>query len=393
MMQRLELLSAAALFLFFGTGLFSQVPSIAYVFVAGSIALLLFDKRFLLNSLRYIEPNMLKGILLFNTFLWCQIVASYLDLDLYFIQMVSINLMALIYVYLKLILDDGSEPSLKNYRFIAMLLLAGLLIILLAQFGQINGYIELENLEGRDQDFLLTKGRPGGFLNPNFAAGIAVMILYTLWRMSKVVGNIFLVIGLPIGVEVILLAQSRAATIAMLILAGMMLAKNSLRNVISILLIVIVSVSVLGVVFQDELSALVDNAAARFEGDASSDDRKDALEYSFHAIGESPIVGNGSRYLVQKLGFSSHNQLAEILVAYGFVGLLVMLGVVSLLYLPVTSGFAVCCILPTFLFSHNFFDSYSYQIVLGMTLAICRKIEAEVKTDFSVLGSRPHPVC
>lgn len=361
-----------------GTGLYTQLPTIAYIPVVCACALLLFDKRFLRNPLKYIEPNMLKGFSLLNIFLLIQVIFSRLVLSSYFDQFFAISLMILTYALFKLILDGKQASDLNIFKHLGVVVLLALLLLLAGQIAQITGYIEQVNFEGADSDVFITLARPGGFINPNVTAAIAVTFLFVLDRLSMVIGKQLFVIALPLAITVVLLTQSRAALIALLGFLLIILSKQSLRHMVSTILMVFVFVFFMSIAYPDVVISLIDNVMQRFEGDAGSVERQYVLRYSFDAFGDSPLFGNGSTYLVSKLGFSSHNEIAEILVSYGLLGLLIMTAAFFFLYLPSSVLLISFCILPMFLFSHNFIDSSPYQVALGLALAVERIVSSVV---------------
>jgi len=321
---------------------------------------------------------MLKGVVLLNIFLLIQIIFSRLELQSYYDQMIAINLMVLTYAYVKLSLEGRQAADLKNFKYLGVLLFMGLLLLLLGQIAQITGYIKQVNYEGADRDVLVTLARPGGFLNPNVTAAIAIVFLFTLDRLSNIIGKWLFVIALPVAITVILLTQSRIALIALLGFLLIVLFKYSFRHMVPTLLMVVVFVFFMSIAYPDVVISLISNVMQRFEGDAGSDERQYVLRYSFDAFGDSPLFGNGSTYLVSKLGFSSHNEIAEILVSYGLLGLLIMTPSFFLLYLPSSALLIAFCILPIFLFSHNFLDSAPYQVALGLALAVDRIVSFAV---------------
>lgn len=376
MRRNLEFLSLSAILLFVGTGFYTQFPSVAYIPVVSAIVLFFSNKRFLRTPQRYIEPNMLKGYALFNAFLLVQIIFGRLELHAYFFQFFAISLMVLTYALAKLILYRKQARELGVFKYLGVVVLLGLLLLLAGQIAQITGYIKQVNFEGSERDVLITLARPGGFLNPNVTAAIAIILLFTLDRLSKVIGNLFLSIALPLAIAVVLMTQSRAAFIALVGFLLMVIFRYSFRQMAPLLLAVFAFVSFMSISYSDEAINLFDNAIKRFEGDASSVARQYALRFSFDAFGNSPVFGNGSTYLVSKLGVSSHNQLVEILVSYGLVGLLVLISSLLLLYFPISALMFAFCILPMFLFSHNFFDSGPYQVALGLALVVDRMVSS-----------------
>jgi len=374
--QKLELLSLSGILLFVGTGLYNQLPSVAYIPVLCACALLLFDKRFLRNPLQYIEPNILNGFVLFNTFLLIQIAFGQLELHEYFFQFFALSLMVLTYALAKLILYRKQGVEFGLFKYLGIVVLLGLLLLLAGQIAQIMGYLKQVNYEGAESEVLVTLARPGGFLNPNATAAIAIVFLLTLDRLSNVIGKRLFMIALPLAITVVLLTQSRGSLIALLGYLLIILSKRSLRHTVSTLLMVSVFVYFMLIAYPDMVISLIDNVMQRFEGDASSYERQYVLHYSFDIFANSPLFGNGSTYLVSKLGVSSHNQLVEILVSYGLVGLLVLTPAFLLLYFPISALMFAFCVLPMFLFSHNFFDSVSYQVALGLLLVIDRMISS-----------------
>lgn len=372
------MLSLSAILLIVGTGLYTQLPSIAYIPVLAAVVLVFSNKRFIRSPQKYIEPNMFKGIILFNSFLLIQIAFGRLDLQAYYFQFFAISLFVLTYVLIILITDEKRPPDLRIFKYLGWIVLFSLLLLLGGQIAQIMGYIKQVNFEGADRDVLVTLARPGGFLNPNVTAAIAIVFLFTLDRLSNVVGKMLIVVALPLAITVVLLTQSRAALIALLGFLLIILSKNSLRHMVFTLLMASVFVCFMLIAYPDIVINLIDNVMQRFEGDASSEERHYVLRYSFDAFADSPLFGHGSTYLVSKLEVSSHNQLVEILVSYGMLGLLVLIPSLLLLYFPVSALMFAFCILPMFLFSHNFVDSYGFQIGLGFALAVDRIVRSTV---------------
>lgn len=387
MRQNLEFLSLSAILLFVGTGLYTQLPSIAYIPVVCAVVLLLSNKQFIRTPQRYIEPNMLKGYALFNVFLLIQIIFGQLELHAYFFQFFAISLMVLTYALVKLITDGKRSADLSIFKHLGVVVLLGLLLLLAGQIAQITGYIKQVNFEGADRDVLVTLSRPGGFLNPNATAAIAIVFLFTLDRLSNVVGKRLFVIALPVAITVVMLTQSRIALITLLGFLLIVLFKYSFRHTVPTLLMASVFMFFMLIAYPDVVVSLLDNVMKRFEGDASSEDRQDVLLYSFDAFADAPLFGNGSTYLVSKLGVSSHNQLVEILVSYGLLGLLVLTTAFLLLYFPMSALMFAFCIAPMFLFSHNFFDSAPYQVALGLLLVVDRTVSAGVYSKQPIVSA------
>jgi O-antigen ligase len=370
--KNLEFLSLSAILIFVGTGLYTQFPSVAYIPIMFAVVLLLSNRRFVRAPHRYIEPNMFKGFAIFNVFLLLQIVFSRLELHAFFFQFFAISLMVLTYALVKFIADEKGFAYLSIFKQLGVVVLLGLMLLLAGQIAQITGYIEQVNYDGADVDVLTTLARPGGFLNPNVTAAIAIVLLFTLDRLSIFINKRFFVAALPLTIAVVLLTQSRAALIALLGILLIILTKHSWRHMIATLLMASVCVFIISIAYPDVATSLIDNVMQRFEGDASSDDRQNMLHNGLNAFSDAPLFGHGSTYLVSKFGVSSHNQLIEILVGYGLLGLSVLAPAFLLLYFPMSALMFALCILPMFLFSHNFFDSGPYQVAVGLALVVDR---------------------
>ena len=383
MRRSLRLLFLGVFVFFIGTGLYTLFPSSSYILIAGVCAYLYHDKQLRKNPLKYIDLNMLRGLFLFNIFLLIQMFFSQIGSQSYYNQMTAMCVMILTFTFVQLVLDKDQVAYKIDNRTFNFILLIGLFLILIGQVAQIKGYIKQINFEGADGDLIITVARPGGFLNPNVTAAIAMIFIFMMHRLSEVIGKYIFVVALPTAMTVILLTQSRTALIALLVFLVFIVTKNSLRQMVLPLLVVFVLFFFVRLTYPDVVASLIDNVLQRFEGDESSDERQDLLRYSFEAFLNSPFFGNGSTYLVGKLGVSSHNQIVEMLVSYGLFGFLVAAIVFVLIYLPCSSLLIVFCIIPILIFTHNFFDSLPYQVVLAIALALDRNFRSSVTVERS----------
>ena len=123
----------------------------------------------------------------------------------------------------------------------------------------------------------------------------------------------------------------------------------------------------------DTLLALVERSGELLE-------KEDLMRTVWH---DAPFLGKGYRYVALTAGQSTHNQLVEILASFGLAGL-AAIGLASyLLYWGGSARFLLVCVAPTFLFSHNFFETVSFQTALGLALAVDRSRDTATPVDES----------
>ena len=214
--------------------------------------------------------------------------------------------------------------------------------------------------------------RPGGLLNPNSTAIVALLLAYTTIKLSQLNSQVtarFTYISLALTVCIVLLSQSRSALIGLIPLIIFTFRRNlHFKNVIisvGIITVIIVITSSISNDFRELLSSYI----LRFKGDFSSGHRISLLQSGWIAFTESPIWGNGYRYIANMTGYSTHNEIIETLANYGVFGLLIFSIACYFLYTPFSILFFIVCILPALLFTHNFFDLYAFQTSLGLALA------------------------
>lgn len=372
MKKNIQIFAIMSMLTFIGTGLYTIFPSASYLLIGFACLVLFADKSFQTNPKAFVDMQMIKGTILFNAFLLIQVIVGRMELSAYVNQMISVNILIAVYVYTNLIFkfeDLRFGHAVLSFNFA---LLLSMTLLLLGQIAQITGRIQQVNFEGADREILIAVARPGGFLNPNVTASIAVSILYILKQLRKVGSDAFVVIAAPIACIIVLLTQSRAAAIALLILIVIIFSTSKRSYALGMLLFSIGMIYIGFEMFSDESSKLIDNALGRFEGDASSDDRQFLLSSALDGFANNPIFGNGHEYMVSNYGVASHNLLAEILVSYGLVGFILIGASIALLYLPSSPSLVIFCVVPLFLFSHNFFDSVPYQMMIGVAMAFDR---------------------
>jgi O-antigen ligase len=249
--------------------------------------------------------------------------------------------------------------------------------------AQVYGYLDILAYSGATQEFLLTSGRPGGFLNPNESSCIAIVLLHTIYTEKVNSKNYIYIItfATAICLLIVLLSQSRAAII---FLSLLLFFNINIRY----LFIFLLSLIIFNLIYENEIIYdLFDNLVLRFYGDYSSEERGGLIFSSIESFMQSPLYGNGADYLVNKFGYASHNQLLDILSSYGIVGLIFITVSVALIYIPCSASFVFFCITPFFLFSHNFFNSISFGAIMGISLAFNRfhKIYYQSKNSIYIL--------
>jgi O-antigen ligase len=213
--------------------------------------------------------------------------------------------------------------------------------------------------------------RPGGFHNSNMTAALALLfLLLPRLHHSPGFGTRGLLV-MVLAVAVIGLTQSRAGLAALLLYSAWLFRRHPIRLLVGVALALLVSV-VSGSWDQGAvLFELVQRFGDRFGGDSSSTERAWLMRMALQSIQEAPLFGYGYGFLVDRYAAGgSHNQVIELLVAFGVVGGVTMLAAAVLLLWPASALLVLVGVLPSLLFSHNFFDSASFQAALGMALAI-----------------------
>ncbi|GAB3544288.1 hypothetical protein GCM10027343_19220 [Noviherbaspirillum agri] len=233
-------------------------------------------------------------------------------------------------------------------------------------------------MEGVDEGLLL---RPGGFLNPNMSAALSLIWLFcalesrgknSYWLKSASVALCLFVVSLT---------QSRAA---MLFLALYFLCKLYEGGIKRMRYYFIpVACAAVALLFFSESSALEDiynSIFQRFQGDGSSAERYHVLQSALAKFAERPLIGHGMRVMVGSFGVGTHNEVVEWLANFGIVGFFVMLMVFLRFYFVPSLKYLFLCIFPTFLFSHNFFETTAFQVALAYAFFVASR-PVQTKAD------------
>lgn len=283
-------------------------------------------------------------------------------------------------------LAAGGVP--RYLPLLSLVIIAGAILL------QLNGYIasrrDGEVMEGVDEGLLL---RPGGFLNPNMSAALSLIWLFaalesrgknSYWLKSACVALCLFTVSLT---------QSRAA---MLFLAFYFLCKlyeGGIRRV-RYYIIPVAGVAI-ALLFFSESSALEEiynSILQRFQGDGSSAERYHVLQSALAKFSERPLIGHGMRVMVSSFGVSTHNEAVEWLANFGIVGFFIMLMVFLRFYYVRSLKFLFLCIFPTFLFSHNFFETTSFQVALAFAFFVATRPSPAKVADTHFKKKRPDSV-
>lgn len=264
-------------------------------------------------------------------------------------------------------LNTGNE--VKTFRYLP---LASILVLLLGIVLEVNGVIVSEERDiGTGIEAALL--RPGGFLNPNITAALGLIWLFVALE-ARPANRLWLKAAcLAGGGLIVAVTQSRGA---MLFLALYLLYKffeGGGRSFVYLLF----AVPFLAAWFvYSDLSGvgaeLFDANATRLQGDDSSQERFLLLKTAFNAFLNNPVFGGGMREMRNYFGSGasnlipgSHNEIVEWLVNFGLIGFGVMLLVFFRFYYAGSLKHLFLCILPSFLFSHNFFETTAIQVALA----------------------------
>ena len=269
--------------------------------------------------------------------------------------------------------------DVKNSKFFIILPLLCLIIILTGIFLESYGYIsynedahENAQLEESGENKLLA--RPGGFMNANMSAALAVLWFYMAFESPIKYPRIIKFLVLVLTITVCLLTQSRAALlffIAYIIYAVVVLKNKSL--LISILVSGLGIIAVAYYFNVDLVSDLIEKFSSR--GDSKEDNAQERLgliTYAINSFYDSPLFGNGIFSVAKTEGhhISSHNQILEILTSYGLVGFVLMSFLYWIFYHKNSFSYLILCVFPTLFFSHNFFENSAFQVALGFAYSL-----------------------
>ncbi len=333
------------------------VPLLAFTLLAFSL-----NHR---RSLNFIESKVLIGFLIFNIYFILNISILQqpgLEVKTYFIHLISIGSFIAVYTATRIILPNGTNNIiLTSNTSIAILSIIALGLLLTSQLWQAY-YIH--------DTFMM---RPGGFLNPNTTAAISLIFMFSAYKCLDTTNRSLILLSVTLAACIIFLAQSRGSMLFLMPFILYCLLKLYSKKSLNFSPLIFAALTIFLLLCLTGTLEFIGSALSRFKGDHNSVSRLDIAIKGFHAFLDSPVWGNGYRYLADTYSLSSHNQIVESLASFGLIGTVIICIAFYYLYTPCSLLFCVLCILPVLLFSHNFFDSYSYQAVLGFALAVDRK--------------------
>ena len=224
--------------------------------------------------------------------------------------------------------------------------------------------------------------RPGGFMNANMTASLAILWFYVAFELPQRYSYILKLFVLILTVAVCLLTQSRAAILFFLIylVYAVLVLRN--KSLLISVLVGCVAIIVAAYLFDvDIVNALIEKLSSRGDSkESNAQERLGLIAYAFNAFFDSPIFGNGIFYVAKTEGHnvSSHNQILEILSSYGLVGFVIMCLIYWVFYHKNSFSYLILCIFPTLFFSHNFFENYAFQVALGFAYSLVSKGDERV---------------
>jgi hypothetical protein len=353
---------------------YTLVPGVGYVVILAMALLICLDSRVAALAAPGIPGWPLAGFALFNALFMLRGVGTGLDLRTLLVHVLSLGTFVLSFTAWRCVLAS-TDKTKTSAAIVAIAAFSIVAILLAGQVAEMTGLIDRRNL-AVDQGDSTYVFRPGGLLNPNMTAAIAVIAVFTAGesRVGKLRGVDYATILLTI--IVVLLTQSRtliATLLAYLFILGL---RNPMILVTAPILLMASVFALLGDSATEAMLAIIERVAGRFDGSLASDvsnaERLKVMTEAFSAADQAPWFGSGYLFLVKIAGVSSHNQFVDLMVNFGVFGLAAGIAGMALLYVPVSPAMFAFCMLPTLMFSHNFFDSAPFQASLGMALAVDR---------------------
>lgn len=351
------------------SGLYTVLPGSGYAILALSLLLILSDDRLRAAPARYWHPRQICGFALFNAVFLAWGVVHTLEARTYLLHLFTLTMFLVSFAAAR-VSGDRAEPGALEAR--DRVAVVGLALLLAGQLAQSAGWLQHVRAPAAGFEVSLVF-RPGGFQNANMTAAIALLLLWSmlLHLRGSVTGWGW--IGLSLAIVVIGLTQSRAGLLA-LALYGVWIFRRYPWRMLAVAMLALGAAFWSGVLQEGALLVeLVDRFAARFRGDESSAERAWLLRTAWDALQTAPLFGQGHAMLETRYGVGgSHNQVIELLVSFGAIGGLAMMLAGVLLLWPLSGLFVLVGVLPSLLFSHNYFDSASFQAALGIGLAADR---------------------
>lgn len=357
-MPRLANLVLVAAGMIIGTGGYVLFPVAMYAVLGMAVLLygvLVARKRSKIN----VHSNLV--LMLYVLFLLLNFVRDFGD-DV--AGRLYLNFFVGICAYLVVLQVLNTQPGIRRFGFLPLL---SLVVIAVGLVLELNGIVSMRG-EG-EESIELGEGlllRPGGFLNPNMSAALSLIWLYVAVesKADKSYWMKFSCVGL--GAFIVAVTQSRAALLALTIYCAYKLYEGGFKRIKYYIVPAVCGILLFafsGPV--DIVEGIYDAIAERAKGDSSSEERYHVIQAALATFAESPIFGRGMRAMYHYFGLGTHNEIIEWLVNFGLVGFVVMLLVLVRFYYAGSFKYLCMCVMPTLLFSHNFFETTAFQVALA----------------------------
>ena len=347
--------------LLIGSGLYEADPMPKDEILVSCLSIILLISVYANSKkLTFIDPKVLFGFILFNSFFILRLLlpaTQDVETKAFFTHIISLGVFVSVYSASSEALSSSRSNFLAKFNpklALASFSIATLIILLSTQLAQFHSEINMLHF------------RPGGYLNPNTTAAIALMLTFSVHKLTPT--GAYQPIAIILTISIILLSQSRSALLAFIPFLAYIFIKDSTKKIM-IASMIMTALLLIALVSSPELREFPSAFFQRFVSDVSSGIRLSLLKSGWLSFTEAPIWGNGYRYIASISGHATHNEIIETLSNFGLIGLIIISIAFYYLYFSFSILFFVACIAPTILFTHNFFDAYAFQAILGFALA------------------------
>ncbi len=268
----------------------------------------------------------------------------------------------------------STYSPVKNSKIFIFLPVICLFILLIGQLLEANGLIDPETnttFEGRDwtgnsfSEKLLR--RPGGFLNANMTAGVALIWLFVTLESKLERPVVIKGLALLTALSICVLTQSRSSIIFLsLYLLHNIIVTRNFKFLLTLVSAAVGIIILLNTVEIDLVTGLIEKFMERADSKEESAMEREAMIFrAIETFQDSPIFGNGLYHLARTYEVASHNQTLEILTNYGIVGFFATFSLYFGFYHKNNIPYLLLCIFPMLIFSHNFFENSAFQVALA----------------------------
>jgi O-antigen ligase len=373
--QAFSLAISAVLLVLLGSAAHTLAPGFAYALILVGAFAVVANPAFQKSVFDYVPPERLAGVLVFNAFFLLATFRTELDLRTRLICLISLGTFLLSFAAAQLALQGTSASHEKAKRVLGLAAFTTLILLLCGQLAEIVGYIAPQDpgLTGE----LSFWQRPGGFMNSNMTAAVGLALIYIAFELGSRTARVLSAASLTVFCISLVLTQSRAG----MLFGGLYLLSMLFRKTLSywLVLCLVTLFSLVATAYLEEplFQIVMDNFVSRFERDSSFNERVSILVRAVDLVGDSPLWGHGYRHVQHVMSVSTHNEILENAVNFGILGSAIVWISFVLMYQPRSVSFLVTCIAPSLLFSHNFFETVSLQVTLGVACVVATMRRAE----------------